>query len=160
MDASRWILTSRRFRICVGKVGRGSFWPSYGRLKLTLFSKKTKTTKMSRWKKFIRPQFSKYHIVKSAILSFRVFLSTFLHEITLWAKDIDNSGCLEQFLPLWELFWNRVSVQLNCASDLTPRLNLVFVTWDPSSNKGGDFDTSYEFIKAPECGVRWWWRWW
>ena len=29
-----------------------------------------------------------------------VFLSTFLHEITLKAIDIDNIGCLEPFLPL------------------------------------------------------------
>ena len=26
-------------------------------------------------------------------------------------------------LPLWEHFWNRVSVQLNCTLDLTPRPN-------------------------------------
>ena len=64
---------------------------------------------------------SQIYIVKSAILSFWVFLSTFLHEITLKAIDIDNIGCLEPFLPLWEHFWNRVSVELNCASDLTPR---------------------------------------
>ena len=64
---------------------------------------------------------SRIYIVKSAILSFWVFLSTFLHEITLKAIDIDNIGCLEPFLPLWEHFWNRVSVQLNCASDLTLR---------------------------------------
>ena len=67
---------------------------------------------------------SRIYIVKSAILSFWVFLSTFLHEITLKAIDIDNIGCLEPFLPLWERFWNRVSVQLNCASDLTARLTL------------------------------------
>ena len=66
---------------------------------------------------------SRIYIVKSAILSFWVFLSTFLHEITLKAIDIDNIGCLEPFLPLWEHFWNRVSVDLNCASDLTPRRN-------------------------------------
>ena len=65
---------------------------------------------------------SRIYIVKSAILSFWVFLSTFLHEITLKAIDIDNIGCLEPFLPLWKHFWIRVSVQLNCASDLTPRL--------------------------------------
>ena len=52
-----------------------------------------------------------------------VFLLIFLHEFTLLAIDIDNIGWLEPFLPLWEHFWNRVSVQLNCASDLTPRLN-------------------------------------
>ena len=69
---------------------------------------------------------SQIYIVKSAILSFWVFLSTFLHEITLKAIDIDNIGCLEPFLPLWEHFWNRVSMELNCASDLTPRLNMVF----------------------------------
>ena len=51
-----------------------------------------------------------------------MFLSTFLHEITLKAVGIDNIGCLEPFLPLWEHFWNRVSAGLNCASDLTPRL--------------------------------------
>ena len=45
----------------------------------------------------------------------------FLHEITLSAIDIDNIGCLEPFLPPWEHFWNRVSVQLYCASDLTLR---------------------------------------
>ena len=65
---------------------------------------------------------SRIYIVKSAILSFWVFLSTFLHEITLKAIDIDNIGCLEPFLPLWEHFWNWVSVELNCALDLTPRL--------------------------------------
>ena len=64
---------------------------------------------------------SRIYIVKSEILSFWVFLSTFLHEITLKAIDIDNIGCLEPFLPLWEHFWNRVSVQLYCASDLTLR---------------------------------------
>ena len=64
---------------------------------------------------------SRIYIVKSAILIFWVFLPIFLHEITLQAIDIDNIGCLEPFLPLWEHFWNRVSVQLNCASDLTPR---------------------------------------
>ena len=47
LDASRLILTSRRFRICVAKGGRGCFRLSYGRPKLTLFSKK-KSTKMSR----------------------------------------------------------------------------------------------------------------
>ena len=35
--------------------------------------------------------------------------------------DIDNIGCLEPFLTLWEHFWIRVSVQLNCTSDLAPR---------------------------------------
>ena len=70
---------------------------------------------------FISGLGSQIYIVKSAILSFWVFLSTFLHEITLKAIDIDNIGCLEPFLPLWEHFWNRVSVELNCASDLTPR---------------------------------------
>ena len=64
---------------------------------------------------------SRIYIVKSAILIFWVFLPIFLHEITLQAIDIDNIGCLEPFLPLWEHFWNRVSVQLNCASDLTLR---------------------------------------
>ena len=39
----------------------------------------------------------------------------------LLAIDIDKIGCLEPFLPLWEHFWNRVSVELNYASDLTPR---------------------------------------
>ena len=38
LDASRWILTSRRFRICVAKGGRGCLRPSYGRPKLTLVS--------------------------------------------------------------------------------------------------------------------------
>ena len=71
---------------------------------------------------------SQIYIVKSAILSFWVFLSTFLHEITLKAIDIDNIGCLEPFLPLWEHFWNRVSVELNCASDLTPRLRELLVS--------------------------------
>ena len=55
----RCLLISRRFRICVAKGGRGCFRPSYGRPKLTLFSKK-KSTKMSRRKKQARPQFSKY----------------------------------------------------------------------------------------------------
>ena len=50
-----------------------------------------------------------------------MFLSNCLHEITLLTIDIDNIGCLEQFLLLWEHFWNRISVQLNCASDLTLR---------------------------------------
>ena len=59
LDASRWKLTSRRFRICVAKGGRVFFRLSYGRPKFTLFSKKKKP-KMSRQKKFIRPQFSKY----------------------------------------------------------------------------------------------------
>ena len=57
----------------------------------------------------------------------------FLHEITLWAIDIDNIGCLEPFLPIWEHFWNRGSVQLNCIPDLTPRLkrNLCYLfCWD------------------------------
>ena len=57
----------------------------------------------------------------------------FLHEITLWAIDIDNNGCLEPFLPIWEHFWNRGSVQLNCIPDLTPRLkrNLCYLfCWD------------------------------
>ena len=40
----------------------------------------------------------------------------------LFFAVIDNIGCLEPFLPLWEHFWNRVSVELNCTSDLTPRL--------------------------------------
>ena len=64
---------------------------------------------------------SRIYIVKSAILSFECFFRFFLHEITLSAIDIDNIGCLEPFLPPWEHFWNRVSVQLYCASDLTLR---------------------------------------
>ena len=40
LDASRWILTSRRFILCVAKGGRGGFRPSYGRPKFTLFKKK------------------------------------------------------------------------------------------------------------------------
>ena len=43
---------------------------------------------------------SRIYIVKLAILIFLVFLSIFLHEITLQAIDIDNIGCLELFLPL------------------------------------------------------------
>ena len=43
---------------------------------------------------------SQIYIVKSAILIFWVFLSIFLHEITLLAIDIDNIGYLETFLPL------------------------------------------------------------
>ena len=62
---------------------------------------------------------SQIYIVKSAILIFWVFLSIFLHEITLLAIDIDNIGCLELFFGH---FWNWVSLQLNCTSDLTPRL--------------------------------------
>ena len=68
-------------------------------------------------------------MVKSAILFFWVFLSIFLHEITLYVIDTDNIGCLEPFLPLWEHFWNSVSVQLNCASDLTPRHNKTRCLW-------------------------------
>ena len=38
---------------------------------------------------------------------------------------LENEFCilprLEPFLPLWEHFWNWVSVQLNCTPDLTPR---------------------------------------
>ena len=45
---------------------------------------------------------SRIYIVKSAILIILVFLLIFLHEISLWAIDIDNIGCLEPFLPLWE----------------------------------------------------------
>ena len=56
-------------------------------------------------------------------------------EITLLAIDIDNIGCLEPFLPLWEHFWNRVSVELNCASDLTPRLK-----WCSKKPGGHNFD--------------------
>ena len=37
-----WILTSRRFRICMAKGGRESARPSYGRPKLTLISRKKK----------------------------------------------------------------------------------------------------------------------
>ena len=32
---------------------------------------------------------------------------------------MESIGCLEPFLPLWEHFWNRISVQLNCTPDLT-----------------------------------------
>ena len=35
LDGTSWILMSRRFGIWVLKGGRGCFWPSYGRLKLT-----------------------------------------------------------------------------------------------------------------------------
>ena len=73
---------------------------------------------------------SRIYIVKSAILSFWVFLSTFLHEITLKAIDIDNIGCLEPFLPLWEHFWNRVPVQLNCTSDLAPHFGKEKRDWE------------------------------
>ena len=43
---------------------------------------------------------------------------------------MDNIGCLEPFLPLWGRFWCRVSVQLNCNPDLTPRrtkFNKIFI---------------------------------
>ena len=43
LDASMWILTSRRFRICVAKGGRGYFRPSYRRPKFTLISKKKRS---------------------------------------------------------------------------------------------------------------------
>ena len=58
-------------------------------------------------------------IVKSALLICWVFLLIFFG----W-NHIDNTGRLEPFLPLWE-HWNRVSVQLNCTSDLTPRHMLL-----------------------------------
>ena len=65
---------------------------------------------------------SRIYIDKSAIFDFLVFLWIFLHEVdTLYAIDIDNIGCLKPFLPHWEHFWNRVSMQLNCTPDLTPR---------------------------------------
>ena len=38
LDATWWILMSRRFRICMAKGGRESLRPSYGRPKLTLIS--------------------------------------------------------------------------------------------------------------------------
>ena len=88
---------------------------------------------------------SQIYIVKSAILSFWVFLSTFLHEITLKAIDIDNIGCLEPFLPLWEHFWNRVSVELNCALDLTPRLK---------ERQGFRF-LHYSRLKSREGSITW-----
>ena len=83
--------------------------------------KHSKIILLTQWTRFVHTIWH-YVIVKSAFLIFRVFLLIFLHEITLKAIDIDNIGCLEPFLQLWEHFWNRVSVQLNCASDLTPRL--------------------------------------
>ena len=50
LDASWWILMSRRFRICVANWGRGYFRPNYGRPKFTLFSKKRDYGK--KWFKF------------------------------------------------------------------------------------------------------------
>ena len=60
---------------------------------------------------------SRIYIVKSAILIFWAFLPIFS---ALLGIVIDNIECFEPFLPLWEHFWNRVLVQLNCTSDLTP----------------------------------------
>ena len=87
LDASRWILTSRRFRICVAKGGRGCFRLSYRRPKLTLFSKK-KSTKMSRCQKFPRPQFSKYRFqIESAWTH-----SLWAHADSIWKWYFENCG--------------------------------------------------------------------
>ena len=50
-----------------------------------------------------------------------MFLSTFLHEITLKAIDIDNIRCLEPFLILWDHFEIRRFLGLKCKLDLTLR---------------------------------------
>ena len=97
MDASRWILTSRRFRICVGQVGRGCFRPSYGRLKFTLFSKKI-TTKMSRYKKQARPQFSKYRFQNKSALAHNLWEAADL----IWNQYFENCG---HICSLWHLIF-------------------------------------------------------
>ena len=76
--------------------------------------------------------------VKTATLIFLVFLSIFLHGIKLLAIDFDKIGRLEPFLPLWQHFWNLVSAQLYCTSDLTPRhMNILAYILSPQwfSNK-------------------------
>ena len=56
---------------------------------------------------------------------FKCFGWLFLHEILLKAIDIENIGCLEPFLPLWEHFQNRVGI--NYTPDPTPRHNDIRV---------------------------------
>ena len=95
LDASRWILTSRRFRICVAKGGRGCFRLSYGRPKLTLFSKK-KSTKMSRRKKQARPQFSKYRFQNESAWAH----SLWPHADSIWSRYFEICGRACFFLRL------------------------------------------------------------
>ena len=57
------------------------------------------------------------------------FLSVTLDFFAWNHIDIDNIGCLEPFLPLWEHFWNRVSLQLKCTPDMTPRHSLTAWVW-------------------------------
>ena len=52
---------------------------------------------------------------------FLVFLLIFVYEITLSAIDVDNFGCLEPFLPLYDHFKIRTFMGLRCKVDLALR---------------------------------------
>ena len=87
--ASRWILTSRRFRICIWKVGTTNFWPCFGRPKLGECDKMGSVSKiMSRWKKQIRPQFSEYWLQIESAWAHRLWA----HADSFWKRYFENCG--------------------------------------------------------------------
>ena len=84
LDASRWILASRQFRLCVAKGGKGCFRLSYGCPKLTLFSQKKKQLKRGVKKNKHGHNFQ------------NIAFKTHLHWIIVY--DLQNSSVFHWFL--------------------------------------------------------------
>ena len=97
------------FRICIWKVGTTNFWPCFGRPKLGECDKMGSVSKIiSRWKKQIRPQFSKYRLQIESAWAQRLWA----HADSFWKRYFENCGRIYFFwrLILVDFFFeNRVN---------------------------------------------------
>ena len=103
------IVTHSGFRKCIWKVGTTNFWPCFGRPELGECDKMGSVSKiMSRPKKFIRPQFSKYRFqIESAWTH-----SLWAHADSIWSRNFENCGrayFFERLILVVIFFENRVN---------------------------------------------------
>ena len=91
------ILTHSGFRKCIWKVGTTYFWPCFGRPKLGECDKMGSVSKIiSRWKKQIRPQFSKYRLQIESAWAHRLWA----HADSIWKQYFENCGRIYFFQRL------------------------------------------------------------
>ena len=88
-ESTHGILTHSGFRKCIWKVGTTNFWPCFGRPKLGECDKMGSVSKiMSRQKKQIRPQFSKYRFQNESAWAH----SLWAHADSIWSRNFENCG--------------------------------------------------------------------
>ena len=126
------IHTHSGFRKCIWKVGTTNFWPCFGRPKLGECDKMGSVSKiMSRPKKFIRPQFSKYRFQIESAWAHRLWA----HADSIWKWYFENCGRICFSTLHLHFFWKKGKLRLPLTQPKTPSTPLCHTYSEPPGHE-------------------------